>query len=94
MLKIILALLLIPLLTSPAFAALEPLLPEDYEQVLPSEKGTLKIGLSVVPETDYMSKMHIGWINPMTNKIQEHIDYTVLVVKAVSYTHLTLPTKA
>ena len=91
MLKIILALLLIPLLTSPAFAALEPLLPEDYEQILPSEKGTLKIGLSVVPETDYMSKMHIGWINPMTNKIQEHIDYTVLVVKDDEYIFGPIP---
>ena len=91
MLKIILALLLIPLLTSPAFAALEPLIPEDYEQILPSEQGTLKIGLSVVPETNNMSKLHIGWINPMTNKIQEHIDYTVLVVKEGEYIFGPIP---
>ena len=47
--KILFALLLVPLLITPAFAA-EPLLPEDYEQILPSEQGTLNIGLSVVPE--------------------------------------------
>ena len=77
--KILFALLLIPFLVSPAFAA-APLLPEDYEQILSSEQGTLKIGLSV-EESDSISKLYIGWINPMTNKIQEHIDYTVKVVK-------------
>ncbi len=78
--KILFALLLIPFLVSPAFAA-APLLPEDYEQILPSEQGTLKIGLSVVEQSDNISKLYIGWMNPMTNKIQEHIDYTVKVVK-------------
>ena len=74
MLKIILALLLIPLLIIPAFA-------EEFEQVLPSEQGTLNIGLSVEPASDSMSKLNIGWLNPMTDKIQEHIDYRVTVVK-------------
>jgi len=77
--KILFALFLVPFLVSPAFAA-APLLPEDYEQILSSEQGTLKIGLSV-EESDSISKLYIGWINPMTNKIQEHIDYTVKVVK-------------
>ena len=74
MLKIILALLLIPLLIIPAFA-------EEFEQVLSSEQGTLNIGLSVESTSDSMAKLNIGWLNPMTNKIQEHIDYTVKVVK-------------
>ena len=78
--KILFALLFVPFLIGPAFAA-APLLPEDYEQILPSEQGTLKIGLSVVEQSDNISKLYIGWINPMTNKIQEHIDYTVKVVK-------------
>ena len=78
--KILFALLFVPFLISPAFAA-APLLPEDYEQILPSEQGTLKIGLSVVEQSDNISKLYIGWMNPMTNKIQEHIDYTVKVVK-------------
>jgi len=80
--KILFALLLVPLLITPAFAA-EPLLPEDYEQILPSEQGTLNIGLSVVPEPEpnSVSKLHIAWIKPTFNKIQEHIDYRVTVVK-------------
>ena len=63
MLKISLALLLVPLLITPAFA-------EEFEQILPSEQGTLNIGLSVEPASDYISKLNIGWLNPMTNKIQ------------------------
>ena len=74
MLKIILALLLVPLLIIPAFA-------EEFEQVLSSEQGTLNIGLSVESTSDSMAKLNIGWLNPMTNKIQEHIDYRVTVVK-------------
>ena len=72
--KISLALLLVPLLITPAFA-------EEFEQILPSEQGTLNIGLSVEPASDYFSKLNIGWLNPMSNKIQEHIDYRVTVVK-------------
>jgi len=76
MLKISLALLLVPLLITPAFA-------EEFDQVLPSEQGTLNIGLSVEQETEStsISKLNIGWLNPITNKIQEHIDYRVTVVK-------------
>jgi len=74
LLKISLALLLVPLLITPAFA-------EEFEQILPSEQGTLNIGLSVESTSDSMAKLNIGWLNPMTNKIQEHIDYRVTVVK-------------
>ena len=80
--KILFALLLVPLLITPAFAA-EPLVPEDYEQILPSEQGTLNIGLSIIPEPEpnSVSKLYIAWIKPAFNKIQEHIDYRVTVVK-------------
>ena len=80
--KILFALLLVPFLITPAFAA-EPLVPEDYEQILPSEQGTLNIGLSVIPEPEpnSVSKLYIAWIKPTFNKIQEHIDYRVTVVK-------------
>ena len=80
--KILFALLLVPFLITPAFAA-EPLVPEDYEQILPSEQGTLNIGLSVIPEPEpnSVSKLYIAWIKPAFNKIQEHIDYRVTVVK-------------
>jgi|TARA_B100001540_G_scaffold310859_1_gene329318 hypothetical protein len=77
--KYLLGLMLLPLLLSPAFAESV----EDYEQVLPSENGTLDIGLSVVPqaEANSVSKLHIGWIKPGFNKIQEHIDYRITVIK-------------
>ena len=80
--KYIFLLLLIPLLTTPAFGA-APLLPEDYEQIIPSENGTLNIGLSVDPpaKANEVSKLHIGWIKPGFNKIQEHIDYKITVIK-------------
>jgi len=80
--KYIFLLLLIPLLTTPAFGA-APLLPEDYEQTIPSENGTLNIGLSVDPpaKANEVSKLHIGWIKPGFNKIQQHIDYKITVIK-------------
>ena len=49
--KILLILFLIFPLMIPAFAA-EPDLPEDYEQILPSEQGTLNIRMSVLPEPE------------------------------------------
>ena len=77
--KYLLGLMLLPLLLTPAFAESA----EDYDQVLPSENGTLDIGLSVVPEAEAnsVSKLHIGWIKPGFNKIQEHIDYRITVIK-------------
>ena len=80
--KYIFLLLLVPLLTTPAFGA-APLLPEDYEQTISSENGTLNIGLSVDPpaKANEVSKLHIGWINPGFNKIQQHIDYKITVIK-------------
>ena len=80
--KYFLGLMILPLLLTPAFGAI-PTLPEDYEQIQPSENGTLDIGLSVVPEAEAnsVSKLHIGWIKPGFNKIQEHIDYRITVIK-------------
>ena len=77
--KFLLGLMLIPLLLAPAFAES----PEDYEQILPSENGTLNIGLTVDPpaKANEVSKLHIGWIKPGFNKIQEHIDYRITVIK-------------
>ena len=77
--RYLLGLMILPLLLTPAFAESA----EDYDQVLPSENGTLDIGLSVVPEAESnsVSKLHIGWIKPGFNKIQEHIDYRITVIK-------------
>jgi len=47
-------------------------------QVLPSDKGTLNVGISIIPikpqPTDE-TKFKIDFLNPKTEKIQEHIDY-------------------
>ena len=77
--KYLLGFLLLPLFLMPAFAESA----EDYEQVLPSENGTLDIGLTVDPpaEANSVSKLHIGWIKPGFGKIQEHIDYRITVIK-------------
>ena len=66
--KYLLGLMLIPLLLTPAFAESV----EDYEQIIPSENGTLNIGLLVDPpaKANEVSKLHIGWIKPGFNKIQ------------------------
>jgi hypothetical protein len=56
----------------PAFA-------QEYNQVLPSEKGTLNVGLNIIPEKPIaggVTKFQIDFVNPKTEKIQEHIDYT------------------
>ena len=67
-------LLLLPLFTIPAFAGLD-----SYEQVTSTEKGTLNIGLNVVPSptVNQLSKMQIDFLNVKTEKIQEHIDYSI-----------------
>ena len=71
--KFLLVLLIIPLLIIPAFAE---------SQTLPTEKGTLDVKLTYDPiEPNTQSKINIDFINPQTQKIQEHIDYTISVSK-------------
>jgi len=71
--KFLFALLLVPLLIIPAFAE---------SQTLPTEKGTLDIKLTYdVIEQNIQTKINIDFINPFTQKIQVHIDYTVAVSK-------------
>ena len=71
--KFLLALLFIPLLIIPAFAE---------TQTIPTDKGTLDVKLTydeIKPNT--LTKMNIDFINPQTQKVQEHIDYTIAVAK-------------
>jgi len=71
--KFLFALLLVPLLIIPAFAE---------SQTLPTEKGTLDVKLTYEPiEQNIQTKISIDFINPFTQKIQVHIDYTVAVSK-------------
>ncbi len=71
--RFLFALLLVPLLMVPAFAE---------SQTLPTEEGTLDVKLTYdVIEQNIQTKMNIDFINPFTQKIQVHIDYTVAVSK-------------
>lgn len=71
--KFYLALLFIPLMIIPVFAE---------TQTLPTDKGTLDVKLAydeIKPNT--LTKINIDFINPQTQKVQEHIDYTISVSK-------------
>jgi hypothetical protein len=71
--KILLIMLLIPLLIIPAFAE---------SQTLRTDKGAIDVNLSYDDiEPDVQTKINIDFINPVTKKIQVHIDYTVTVTK-------------
>ncbi len=75
--KMVFALLLVSTLVFPAFA-------QENSQVLPTEKGTLLVDLSTIPENPQPGetvKLKINFLNPTTSKIQEHIDYSVKVSK-------------
>jgi hypothetical protein len=71
--KILFVLLLFPFLLIPAFAE---------SQTLPTEEGTLDVKLTHEPiEKNIKTKINIDFINPFTQKIQIHIDYTIAVSK-------------
>ena len=73
--KFLIALLLVPLLLTPAFA-------QTNSQTLPTDKGTLDVKLSyedIIPGE--LTKLNIDFINPQTQKVQEHIDYRLTVSK-------------
>lgn len=71
--KLLFALLLIPFLLIPAYAE---------TQTLPTDKGTLDVKLSHDPiEPNTQTRISIDFINSQTQKVQEHIDYTVAVSK-------------
>jgi len=73
--KILLALLFIPLLISPAFA-------QTNSQTLATDKGTLEVKLSyddIVP--GQLTTLNTEFINPQTQKIQEHIDWRFSVAR-------------
>lgn len=73
--KILFALLLIPLLTSSAFA-------QTNSQTLVTDKGTLEVKISydeIIP--GQLTTLNTDFINPQTQKIQEHIDWRFSVSK-------------
>lgn len=57
---------------------------ENYQQVLSTDKGTLKVGISTLPEKlspGNSAKLKIDFLNGQTSAIQEHIDYIVTMTK-------------
>lgn len=73
--KFVFLLLLTPLLFLPAFA-------ESNSEILPTDNDTLDVKLSyedISPRNQI--PLHIEFINPQTDKIQEHIDYRITVSK-------------
>lgn len=52
-------------------------------KVLPTDKGTVKVGISTIPEKPAPGtiKLKIDFLNPQTGAIQDHIDYVVTVTK-------------
>ncbi|QUC64725.1 copper-binding protein [Nitrosopumilus sp. K4] len=73
--KYFLVLLLIPFLITPAFA-------QTNSETLPTDKGTLNVKLAYedISPGD-QTRLNIDFINPQTQKIQEHIDYKLSVSK-------------
>jgi len=73
--KFLIALLLIPLMVTPAFA-------QANSQTLPTEKGTLDVKLSYDEIVlGQLTTLRTDFINPQTQKIQEHIDWRFSVSK-------------
>ncbi|WP_299291714.1 CFI-box-CTERM domain-containing protein [Nitrosopumilus sp.] len=71
--KLLFALLLVPFLLIPAYAE---------TQTLPTDKGTLDVKLYHDPiEPNALARINVDFINPQTQKVQEHIDYTIAVSK-------------
>jgi hypothetical protein len=53
-------------------------------QIAATDKGTLKVSVSTdpqIPKPTGQTKLKIDFVNPQTNAIQEHIDYTVSITK-------------
>ena len=71
--KFLFVLLVVPFLLVPAYAE---------SQTLPTDKGTLDVKLTYEKiEPNVQTKINIDFINPQTQKIQEHIDYTIAIAK-------------
>lgn len=57
---------------------------ESHLQVLPTDKGTVKVGILTIPEKlspGGLAKLKIDFLTPKSGAPQEHIDYTVSVTR-------------
>ena len=65
----------------PAFAA-------EYDQIVSTSDGTLDVGIytiPAVPNTEEPTKLKIDFLRSGTERIQEHIDYRLNVIKDDEY---------
>ena len=79
--KLLYILLLIPFVIYPAFAA-------EYDQIVSTSDGTLDVGIYTIPKipnTEEPTKLKIDFLRSGTERIQEHIDYRVNVIKDGEY---------
>ena len=79
--KLLYILFLIPFVIYPAFAA-------EYDQIVSTSDGTLDVGIytiPAVPNTEEPTKLKIDFLRSGTERIQEHIDYRLNVIKDDEY---------
>ena len=66
---------------------------QTYQQTIPTDKGTLKIGINLdpaSPKPNEPAKLKIDFVNK-DGAIQKHVDYTVTVTKDGSVLFKTMP---
>lgn len=77
--KILFGLALLSLIIFPVYAQ-----EQSEQQIMPTDKGTLEVGLSTIPiqpQPGEQTKFKIDFINKNTKLVQEHIDYSIAVTK-------------
>ena len=60
----------------------------EYSQIVSTSGGTLDVGIytiPAIPNTEEPTKIHIHFLKPNTERIQQHIDYRVSVTKDGDY---------
>lgn len=60
---------------------------QTYQQVVSTDAGTIKVGINTdpsPPKSGETTKLKIDFLNPQTDSIQEHVDYTVTVTNSGS----------
>jgi len=62
-----------------------PVVAQNTYEIAPTEQGTLNVGFTTIPaeiKPGDTVKLQIDFLNSQTNNIQEHIDYSVTVMKS------------
>jgi len=62
-----------------------PAVAQNTYEIAPTEQGTLNVGFTTIPaeiKPGNTVKLQIDFLNAKTNNIQEHIDYSVTVMKS------------